>query len=47
MPIACKNADQLLSPGTAILFSLTIVEAISGKEKRDEVAGPMVLSAAL
>lgn len=29
-------------PGTALLFSLTIVEQLLGKEKRDEVAGPMV-----
>jgi len=31
-------------PGTALLFALTIVEAVSGKKKRDEVAGPMVVS---
>ncbi|XP_014560377.1 hypothetical protein COCVIDRAFT_89530 [Bipolaris victoriae FI3] len=31
-------------PGTAMLFALTIVEVISGKEKRDEIAGPMVLA---
>lgn len=31
-------------PGTAILFALTIVEKLFGKEKRDEVAGPMVVS---
>lgn len=35
------------SPGTAILFALTIVEAISGKEKRDEVAGPMIVAQTL
>ncbi|KAF2029036.1 DJ-1 [Setomelanomma holmii] len=34
-------------PGTALLFSLTIVEAISGKAKRDEVAGPMIVAATL
>jgi len=34
-------------PGTALTFALTIVELISGKEKRDEVAGPMILSEAL
>lgn len=34
-------------PGTALLFALTIVEAISGKEKRDEVAGPMVVAETL
>jgi protein DJ-1 len=31
-------------PGTAMLFALTIVEVICGKEKRDEVAGPMVVA---
>lgn len=31
-------------PGTALLFALTIVEELCGKEKRDEVAGPMVVS---
>ncbi|CAO2651170.1 Nn.00g094670.m01.CDS01 [Neocucurbitaria sp. VM-36] len=34
-------------PGTALLFSLTIVEVISGKEKRDEVAGPMIVAETL
>jgi len=29
-------------PGTAMLFSLTIVEQLLGKAKRDEVEGPMV-----
>jgi protein DJ-1 len=29
-------------PGTAMLFSLTIVELLCGKEKRNEVEGPMV-----
>ncbi|OAK98316.1 DJ-1 protein [Phaeosphaeriaceae sp. SRC1lsM3a] len=31
-------------PGTAMLFALTIVEVLCGKEKRDEVAGPMVVA---
>ncbi|KAF2658450.1 DJ-1 [Lophiostoma macrostomum CBS 122681] len=31
-------------PGTAMLFALTIVEQICGKEKRDEVAEPMIVS---
>jgi hypothetical protein len=31
-------------PGTALLFSLTIVEQMLGKEKRDEVAGPMIVA---
>lgn len=34
-------------PGTAMLFALTIVEQICGKEKRDEVAGPMVVAETL
>lgn len=34
-------------PGTAILFSLTIVETIMGKEKRGEVQGPMVCAETL
>jgi protein DJ-1 len=38
-----KDANRSFSPGTALLFALTIVEALSGKEKRDEVAGPMVV----
>jgi len=29
-------------PGTAMLFSLTIVEELLGKEKRNEIEGPMV-----
>lgn len=31
-------------PGTALLFSLTIVEQMLGKEKKDEVAGPMIVA---
>ena len=34
-------------PGTALTWSLTIVELLCGKKKRDEVAGPMMLSEAL
>ncbi|OCK84731.1 DJ-1 protein [Lepidopterella palustris CBS 459.81] len=34
-------------PGTALLFALTIVELLCGKQKRDEVAGPMILPASL
>jgi hypothetical protein len=34
-------------PGTAMLFALTIVEVMVGKEKRDEVAGPMVVAETL
>jgi protein DJ-1 len=31
-------------PGTALAFSLEIVERLAGKEKRDEVAGPMIVA---
>ncbi|KAJ4994468.1 DJ-1/PfpI family protein [Stagonosporopsis vannaccii] len=34
-------------PGTAMLFALTIVEMLAGKEKRDEVAGPMIVAETL
>ncbi|KAJ4317020.1 hypothetical protein N0V94_005162 [Neodidymelliopsis sp. IMI 364377] len=34
-------------PGTALLFALTLVELLAGKEKRDEVAGPMVVAETL
>jgi protein DJ-1 len=27
-----------------MLFALTIVEILAGKEKRDEVAGPMIVA---
>jgi len=37
----------VVRPGTALTWSLKIVELIGGKEKRDEVAGPMMLSEAL
>lgn len=34
-------------PGTALLFALTIVEILAGKEKRDEVYGPMICAESL
>ncbi|KAL5116040.1 hypothetical protein ACEQ8H_006051 [Pleosporales sp. CAS-2024a] len=34
-------------PGTALLFALTIVELMAGKEKRDEVARPMIVAETL
>jgi protein DJ-1 len=34
-------------PGTAMLFALTIVELLCGREKRDEVEGPMVTAESL
>lgn len=40
-------ADTICRPGTALLFALTIVEVISGKAKREEVAGPMVVAETL
>ncbi len=30
-------------PGTAFEFALTLVEKLYGREKADEVAGPMVM----
>lgn len=30
-----------------MLFALTIVELLAGKEKRDEVAGPMIMAETL
>jgi len=37
------NCITSQSPGSALEFSLALVEALCGKGKRDEVAGPMVL----
>jgi protein DJ-1 len=34
-------------PGTALLFSLTIVEQLLGKKKRTEVQGPMICAETL
>ncbi|CAD0058393.1 unnamed protein product [Aureobasidium pullulans] len=34
-------------PGTALLFSLTIVEQLAGKAKKDEVHGPMICAGTL
>ncbi|KAJ4381207.1 hypothetical protein N0V86_003556 [Didymella sp. IMI 355093] len=34
-------------PGTAMLFALTIVEALVGKEKRDEISGPLMVAETL
>lgn len=34
-------------PGTAMLFALTIVELLGGKEKREEVQGPMITASTL
>jgi protein DJ-1 len=35
------------APGTAMLFSLAIVEALAGKAKREEIVGPMLVAAGL
>lgn len=37
------NCITSRGPGTAIEFSLALVEALHGREMRDQVAGPMVL----
>ena len=42
-----QNIITSRGPGTAILFALTIVEELCGKEKRDEVAGPMIVAETL
>ncbi|KAJ4410497.1 hypothetical protein N0V91_001983 [Didymella pomorum] len=34
-------------PGTAMLFALTIVEALMGKEKRNEITGPLMVAQTL
>ncbi|KAI5201096.1 DJ-1 protein [Aureobasidium subglaciale] len=34
-------------PGTALLFSLTIVEQLAGKAKREEIQGPMICAETL
>lgn len=38
-----RNCVTSQGPGTAIEFALTLVEVLLGKEKRDQVAAPMVL----
>jgi protein DJ-1 len=42
-----QNIITSRGPGTAILFALTIVEELCGKEKRDDVAGPMIVAETL
>lgn len=37
---ACVTSQ---APGTALEFALALVEVLFGREKRDEVAGPMVI----
>lgn len=38
------NCVTSQGPGTALAFSLKLVELLFGKEKRDAVAGPMVIT---
>ena len=38
-----RNCITSQGPGTALEFSLALVEALLGKDKRDQVAAPMVL----
>ncbi|GAA5946807.1 hypothetical protein JCM3765_002023 [Sporobolomyces pararoseus] len=41
--VVAQNLVTSRGPGTAIEWSLKIVEILAGREKRDEVAGPMML----
>ncbi len=41
--VVAGNLVTSRGPGTAIEWALQIVEILAGKEKRDEVAGPMML----
>lgn len=40
--VADRNAVTSQGPGTAIEFALALVEQLYGKEKMEEVAGPLV-----
>lgn len=40
-------ADWCPRPGTAMLFALTIVEQLAGKDKKEEVMGPMMCAESL
>lgn len=41
--VVAGNLVTSRGPGTAIEWALKIVEILAGKEKRDEVAGPMMI----
>ncbi|GAA5837211.1 hypothetical protein JCM3766R1_002161 [Sporobolomyces carnicolor] len=41
--VVAENLVTSRGPGTAIEWALKIVEILAGREKRDEVAGPMML----
>lgn len=40
--VADRNVVTSQGPGTAIEFALALVEQLYGKEKMEEVAGPLV-----
>jgi len=42
--VVSGNVVTSKGPGTAIEFALELVELVCGKDKRDEVEGPMVTS---
>ncbi|OLL23216.1 Glutathione-independent glyoxalase DJ-1 [Neolecta irregularis DAH-3] len=42
-----RNLVTSQGPGTAMLFSLMIVEVLAGREKRQEISAPMILSSSL
>jgi hypothetical protein len=44
---ALESVLMLCRPGTAMLFALTIVEALMGKEKRNEITGPLMVAQTL
>jgi protein DJ-1 len=43
--VIANNLITSRGPGTSFEFALALVEALVGKEKRDEIAGPMILPA--
>ncbi|KAF8503013.1 DJ-1 [Hysterangium stoloniferum] len=40
--VIAKNLVTSRGPGTAFTFALSLVEALQGKQKREEIYGPMV-----
>ncbi|KAL2354602.1 class I glutamine amidotransferase-like protein [Cryomyces antarcticus] len=45
--VVCGKVITSRGPGTALAFSLALVEALAGREKREEVMGPMVCAETL